>query len=114
MRPLPLDPRRYPRGHAPLVQRPVTLFALGLGRRPGDRDLGGLRAWSDERQKVGRLLEVEVFLPDGGSLTLVAEVVKVDAMPDGAPARFDVWLRHVDAPPAALARLAPVLRAEPS
>jgi hypothetical protein len=112
MRPLPLDPRRYRRVHAPLVQRPVTFFSLGLGRRAGDRDLGGLRAWTDERHKVGRLLEVEVFLPDGGSMTVVAEVVQVDAMPPGAPARFDVWLRYVNATPKDVERLAPVLREE--
>jgi hypothetical protein len=112
MRPLPLDPRRYRRVCAPLVQRPVTLFALGLGRRPGERDVGGLRAWSDDRQKVGRLLEVEVFLPDGESTSLVAEVVRVDALPDGSPARFDVWLRYVNASPRDVERLAPVLRDE--
>jgi hypothetical protein len=112
MRPLPLDPQRYRRVHTLVVQRPVTLFALGLGRRPGEQDLGGLRAWSDDRQKVGRLLELEVFLPGDERATLVAEVVRVDAMPEGSPARFDVWMRYVNANPRDVERLAPVLREE--
>lgn len=112
MRPSTPDPKRYRRVHALVVQRPVTLFALGLGRRPGEPDLGGLRAWSDDRQKVGRLLELEVFLPGDDRTTLVAEVVRVDAMPEGSPARFDVWMRYVTATARDVERLAPVLRDE--
>jgi len=109
MKPLPLDRSRYRRVRAPLVQRPVTWFALGMGRRAREADLGGLRAYSDDRLAPGRLFEVEVFLPDGTSATVVAEVARLDTLPEGAPARYDVWLRYVEVVPGDLARLAPVL-----
>jgi len=91
------------------VQRPVTWFAAGMSRRPRVPDPGGLRAFSDDKHRPGRLLEVEVFLPGGGSATVVAEVVRLDRLPDGSPARFEVWLQYAKAGPEELARLSEVL-----
>jgi len=101
--------RGFPRVQAPVLHRPVTWFAIGMLRRTADDRLGGFRAYSDEKQKKGRLLEVEVFLPGGGSVTVVAEVAWVEALPDGSPARFDVGLQYVKASAEDLERLAPVL-----
>jgi len=99
----------YSRVLAPIYHRPVTWFALGMLRRSADASHGGFRAYSDEKQKAGRLLEVEVFLPDGSSVTVVAEVDWVDLLPESSPARFDVGLHFVKASPQDLERIASVL-----
>jgi hypothetical protein len=44
---------------------------------------------------AGRLLEVDVFLPDGPTATAVAEVAWCDRLPEGHPAAHDVGLRIV-------------------
>jgi len=101
--------RQFPRVQAPVLHRPVTWFAIGMLRRAADDRLGGFCAYSDERQKEGRLLEVEVFLPKGDSVTVVAEVAWIEPLPAGAPARFDVGLQYVKVSAEDLERLAPVL-----
>jgi hypothetical protein len=109
MDPFPLDRHRYPRIRAPLVQRPLGWFTAGIWRRSRVPDRGGLRAYSDDRHSPGEMLQVEVFLPDGASAAVVAEVVRVDELVEGAPARFDVWMRLVNVSADDLSRLAPVL-----
>jgi c-di-GMP-binding flagellar brake protein YcgR len=103
------DRRRYRRAKAPILIRPIGPLAQTQSRQVGDISLGGLRAFSDEKHKPGRRLELELFLPDGGSVTVVAEVVWVQALPAGSPARFDVGLRYVDVDPKDLQRIAQVL-----
>ena len=111
MRRVSIRPERvpYPRVEAPVYHRPVTWFALGALRRLADASLGGFCTYTDEAQRPGRLLEIEVFLPSGGSATVVAEVAWVDPLPDGSPARFDVGLRYVKASTEDLERIAAVL-----
>ncbi|HTP49679.1 MAG TPA: PilZ domain-containing protein [Anaeromyxobacteraceae bacterium] len=96
---------------APIYHRPITWFALGMLRRSADGSLGGFRAYSDEKQKEGRLLEVEVFLPEGASVTVVAQVAWVEPLPEGSVARFDVGLEYVKASPGDLERIGTVLEA---
>ncbi len=71
--------------------------------------LGGLRSYSDDRMKAGRLLEMDVFLPDGEAVTALVEVEWCDALPGGEPARFDVGMRIVQIDPGAKALLDTVL-----
>ena len=104
-----LDRRRYRRAHAPIWVRPVGALAYAVKRRVNDVSLGGQRAYSDERQKPGTRLEMQLFFSDGGSVTVLAEVVWVEVLPEGSPARFDVGLRFVDARPEDLERIAQVL-----
>lgn len=104
-----LDRRRYRRARAPIYVRPVGALAYAVKRQVNDISLGGLRAYSDEGQKPGTRLEMELFFSDGGSATVLAEVVWVEALPEGSPARFDIGLRCVDARPEDLDRIAQVL-----
>jgi len=104
------DRKAFRRVQAPLFHRPVTWFAIGMFRRAVLPALGGFRAYTDEKQKRGTLLEVEIFLPEKmGSVTVVAEVAWVEPLPDGSPARFEVGLSYVKASPDDLRRLEPVL-----
>lgn len=101
--------RRYRRLQAPILIRPVSALASRVRQRVNDISLGGLRAYSDENQKPGARLELELFLSDETSVTVLAEVVWVAPLPEGAPARFDVGLRFIDARPEDLQRIARML-----
>jgi hypothetical protein len=114
---LPSDPpnperRRYRRVRAPILIRPVSVLAYSVPRRVIDVGMGGLRAYADDRHEPGKRLELELVLPDGSGATVLAEVVWVDALPGGAPARFDVGLRFVDGSASDLDRIRRVLDAE--
>lgn len=108
-----MPPSRPPfrRIQAPVYHRPTSWFSQGLRRRTAaDRspDVGFL-SYSDDRVKPGRLLEMDVFLPDGGAVTVVVEITWCDPLPANAPARFDVGMRLVHVDPPAKARLESVL-----
>ncbi len=104
--------RRYRRLQAPVLIRPVSPLARRVKPKPSDISLGGLRAYSDEEQRPGQRLELELLLPDGASATVLAEVVWVMPLAEGAPALYDVGLRFVDVRPEDLERIASVLSEE--
>lgn len=103
--------RKFKRVQAPVYCRPVGLAFkfLHAKQQPIDISLGGLRIYSDEGIKQGAKLELELFLPDGSSVTCRVEVVWVDELPAGTPAKHDVGLKFIDIKPADLARLGEVL-----
>jgi PilZ domain len=82
---------------------------LARQREPVDISLGGVRIFSDEAMKVGELLKMEFFLADVPPVTYTAEVVWVEALEPGAPARFDVGLKFIQLEPDALRLLWQVL-----
>lgn len=103
------DRRRYRRLRAPILIRPVSALAYRAKQRVNDISLGGLRAYSDDEQKPGTRLELELFFADETSATVLGEVVWVTPLAEGAPARFDVGLRFVDASSDDLERIAQML-----
>jgi hypothetical protein len=105
------DRSRYRRVLAPILVRPVGLLERHAPREVDDRQAGALRTYSDDRQKPGRRLELEILLPAGDSVTFLAEVAWVEGLPEGAPARFDVGLRYVRVSREDLDRIAQVLEA---
>jgi hypothetical protein len=102
------DRRRFKRLQAPVYCRPVGLKIFE--RKPTvDISLGGARIYSDDEMKRGKRLEVELFLPDGSSVTCRVEVAWVQALPVGAPAKFDVGLKFTDIAESDRERLSSVL-----
>ena len=99
----------YRRVQAPIWHRPTSWFSHGLRRERGEGAQVGIRSYSDERLKAGRLLEMDVYLPDGGELSALVEVEWCDPLPAGRPAGFDVGMRIVRIEPAAQALLDVVL-----
>jgi len=91
-----LDRRLYRRFDAAIRVRPVSILARAVPRRVHDVSLGGLRAYTDETYRVGARLELELHFQVGQAVVL-AEVVWVQVNGAGAPARYDVGLRYVDA-----------------
>jgi len=100
------DRRAYRRVQAPISMRPVGFLGQLLARAVTDVSRGGLRAYSDEPQHVGERCELELFLPEGAPIVVVAEVVWVETLPEGGPARFDVGMRYVEVRAQDLARIA--------
>jgi hypothetical protein len=98
----------YRRVQAPVYHRPTSWFAHGLPRESSEL-LGGIRSYSDDRLKPGRLLEMDVFLPNDGMVTALVEVEWCDPLPHGAPAAFEVGMRWVVISRGDLALLDPVL-----
>jgi hypothetical protein len=82
---------------------------LARHHEPVDISLGGVRVFSDEPQRVGELLKMEFFLPDVTPVTYTAEVVWIEEMPPGSPAKFDVGLKFIQLEPAAIRLLMSVL-----
>jgi len=106
---MPLQRPPYRRVQAPIYHRPTSWFAQGLPRRSTEVALGGVRSYSDDAVKSGRLLEMDVLLPDGGTVTALVEVEWCDPLPRGEPARFDVGMRLVQIAPDDKVRLDSVL-----
>lgn len=82
---------------------------LARHHEPIDISLGGVRIYSDDRLRIGELLKMEFFLPDVEPVTYTAEVVWIEPLPTGSPARFDVGLKFIQLDPAAITLLMGVL-----
>lgn len=105
----PADRRKYLRLKAPVFCRPTgrPFFAR---RQANDISLGGVRVYADEAPTPGDRLELELFLPDESALECTVEVVWVEPLPEGSPARFDVGARFVKLDEPDRSRLAAVLQ----
>jgi hypothetical protein len=103
------DRRKYRRLRAAVYCRPAGVEFLARQREPVDISLGGVRIFSDDELKVGKLLKMEFFLADVPPVTYTAEVVWVERLPAGSPARFDVGLKFIQLEPDALQLLTKVL-----
>jgi hypothetical protein len=100
------DRRRFPRVKAPIYCRPAHRRLPK--RQVVDVGLGGMRVYSDEPFEKGAKFEVELFLPDGESVTCLTEVVWIRGLPAG-PAKYDIGLTFLHVPEDARDRLAQVL-----
>lgn len=104
--------RQFKRVQAPVYCRPMGLslkFLQPKQQKPQDISLGGMRIYSDEPIKKGSKLELELFLPDATTVTCRVEVVWIDALPAGAPAKHDVGLKFIEIRAEDKARLQTVL-----
>jgi len=104
-----MDRRRDRRIRAPLYCRPAGVEFLARQREPVDVSLGGVRIYSDDPLRVGELLKMEFFLPGVEPVTYTAEVVWIEPLAAGSPARFDVGLKFIQLEPDALQLLMKVL-----
>lgn len=85
----PEDRRRFPRVRAPIF---FQIPRLRDEHRPVlDVSLGGLRVYSDDAFTLGERFQLELLLPPNGTeISALAQVAWIEALPPGAPARFDV------------------------
>jgi Tfp pilus assembly protein PilZ len=96
------DRRRFPRLNVPVLYRPARL--LGSRRPARDVSRGGIKVYTDDDLEIGTRLEIELFLPDGDSLTVDVRVAWVRALFEG-DARFEAGLEFLAMDQARLAAL---------
>jgi hypothetical protein len=106
--------RRYARIRAPVFCRPIGKPFFGPKQEPIDISAGGLRIYADEPMTPGDRLEIELFLPDATTVVSEVEIVWVDQLPEGSPARFDMGLKFLEGSEEQMERLTAVLEQGPS
>ena len=104
--------RQYRRIQAHCYCRPAGVPFLARHHEAIDVSLGGVRIYSDEEYARGALLKMELFAEGHDSITYTAEVVWVEPLEPGAPAKFDVGLKFVNLAPDAIKFLRSVLGPE--
>jgi len=84
--------RRFPRLNVPLFYRPARLFGP---RQPAhDVSRGGIKVYTDDALELGTRLEIELFLPEGDSLTLDVRVAWLRELV-GQSARYEAGLEFL-------------------
>jgi hypothetical protein len=106
---LSAERRQYRRIQAPVYCRPAGLQFLERNQEPIDVSMGGVRIYSDLPLKIGELMKLELFLKDSPPITYTAEVVWLEPLPKGSPAKFDVGLKFIHLDPPAIKLLMTVL-----
>jgi hypothetical protein len=77
-----------------------------------DVSLGGVRIYSAGSMRVGSHVKLDFLVPDVPPVTFTAEVMWVENLAAGAPARFDVGLRFCTLDGEALRLLLHILGSE--
>lgn len=106
--------RKYRRIQAAVYCRPAGVGLLERRREAVDISLGGVRVFSDDSYRIGALVKMEFFVDGAPPVTYTAEVVWVEAVEPGGPAKFDVGLKFVNLAPDAIQFLTTVLGPEGS
>ncbi len=73
-----------------MYYRPASVFGP---RKPAhDVSRGGIRIYTDDALAIGKPLEIELFLPDGGSLTCDVRVAWIRELEKSDFAAFEAGL----------------------
>jgi PilZ domain len=104
--------RKFRRIQAAVYCRPAGVSLLERRREAVDISLGGVRVYSDDAYRVGGLVKMEFFVEGVTPVTYTAEVVWVEVIASGDPAKFDVGLKFVNLAPDAIKFLTSVLGPE--
>ena len=75
-----------------------------------DVSLGGARVYSDDRMKVGTRVDLELLASPDSTVQVLAQVVWIDELGSGGPARYDVGLEFLGVAEEMRSRLASILR----
>jgi PilZ domain len=78
--------------------------------RAQNMSLGGARVFSDEKMRINRKLNLELFAGPDSTVQVLARVAWIDELGKDAPARFDVGLEFLDVPEEMLSRLSDILK----
>ena len=106
--------RRFKRLNAPVFCKPLGRSLTKSGndkQQVEDISMGGVRVFTDDKHVIGDRLELELFMPDGSTVSLESQVVWIEPIPGrDAPARFEIGLKYVDVADADRAALEAVLK----
>lgn len=96
------DRRRFPRLDVPVFYRAARLF--GPRRAARDVSRGGIRVFTDDNLAIGTRLEIELFLPDGDSLTIDVRVAWIRELAN-EETRYEAGLEFLQMDEQRVARL---------
>ena len=99
--------RKFRRIHGPVYTRPAPIRTTLL--RVANISLGGVRVYSDVKHRVGKKLEIELFLPDDTSVSCLVEVAWISAPPDDVPAKYEIGVHFMEIPHGGLGKLQSIL-----
>jgi hypothetical protein len=83
---------------------------MAANLRTVNMSVGGARVYSDERVKVGKKVHLELLAGPDSTVQVLARIVWIDELGEGAPARYDVGLEFLDVPEEMTSRLAAILQ----
>jgi hypothetical protein len=86
------DRRRFPRVNLAVLYRPAGL--LGPRRLARDFSRGGIRVFTDDPLAVGTRLEIELFLPEGDSLSVDVRVAWLNELQE-QESRYEAGLEFL-------------------
>jgi len=86
------DRRRFPRVNLSMLYRPAGL--LGPRQVASDVSRGGIRVYTDDALDVGTRLEIELFLPEGDSLSIDVRVAWIRDL-SGQEAQYEAGLEFL-------------------
>ena len=85
--------RQFKRVKADILCRAAP---FSLSRKPiQDIGIGGLRVFSDEKQKIGKKLEIELFPPGQKSFSCTVQVIWLNELSDNTAARYEIGLQFL-------------------
>jgi len=105
-----IGPAPYPRLQAPVYFTKLSSGLFRSRRWKSDPALGGVRVYTDDEPKQGSQLEIEIFVPDGTTVICRVGVARVELLPQGSPATYDVGLCFIAIHPHDRERLSGVLK----
>jgi c-di-GMP-binding flagellar brake protein YcgR len=104
---LKIDRRQFKRVKADILCRAAP---FSLSRKSiQDIGIGGLRVYSDEKQKIGKKLDIELFPVNQESISCRVKVVWMNMLADDAIAKFEIGLAFLKVHPRDLIRLKSII-----
>ena len=92
--------RQFKRVKADILCRSAP---FSLSRKPiQDIGIGGLRVFSDEKQKIGKNLEIELFPPNTKSFSCTVKVIWMNELGHKGAANYEIGLQFIKIDPADL------------
>lgn len=90
----PIRRRLFPRYKLPVYYRPVRSF--GQKQQIQDIGLGGMRIYSNKPLKMGKEIQMKLFLPNGNSVEAIARVAWIKSLPPGSKAIYDIGFEFIN------------------
>jgi len=89
--------RLFPRFKIPAYFRPAHPF--GQKQEILDIGLGGMRVYSNRPLRLGKEMDIKLFLPNGKTMDARARIAWVNTLPPGSEALYDIGYEFIELPP---------------
>jgi hypothetical protein len=94
----PYNKRRlFPRFKIPAYFRPAHPF--GQKQEIQDIGLGGMRVYGNRPLRLGKEMDIKLFLPNGKTMDARARISWVNTLPPGSDALYDIGYEFIELPP---------------